>query len=135
MEPTLSREELARCTGDSLAQLQQWQNAGFLGEAGAQRFSPAEVERVFLLGLLHRRGVAAETIAARRVSHQEPMRIRRGQPDRRERFEDPVGQRRSARSPAGEREDEERVVQVLEGRRAVLATNAIRTLAAVRCAA
>ena len=56
----LSLEQLARAAGEPPERVHEWQAAGVLGSA--HRFTPADVERVRLIALLRRRGVALDEI-------------------------------------------------------------------------
>src|SRR5207247_23134 len=60
----LSLEEVARAAGQPLADVRAWQAAGLLGTTDP--FAPSAIERVRLIGLLRRRGVSVDEIAATR---------------------------------------------------------------------
>jgi adenylate cyclase len=60
--PRLSLRELGAQTGESSECLEQWRSLGLIGAAGPNAFELADVERVRLIGLCVRRGIAIETI-------------------------------------------------------------------------
>lgn len=64
--PSLSLEDVARFAAEPLERVRAWQAAGLLGDPATDSFEPADVETVRLIALLERRGVARETIVARR---------------------------------------------------------------------
>ncbi|HLY39380.1 MAG TPA: adenylate cyclase regulatory domain-containing protein [Candidatus Binatia bacterium] len=60
----LSLEQLARAAGEPLDRVREWQAAGLVG--ATEPFGPPDIERLRLIGLLRRRGVSLEDIAASR---------------------------------------------------------------------
>ncbi len=63
MAEALSLEMLSRYTGEPVDRLREWRVRGIIGDAASDSLSVDDIERVRLVQLLLRRGIAVDTIA------------------------------------------------------------------------